>query len=528
MSDEVETARDQAKPARFGVAGGPPKLSGRVPDVSAKSSGAHAAHVPRLPAVGEAASASVPMGPPPSKPAAVAHASPVAAGQGSPGRLALAVGLGCVVNPLNATMIAVAFSDIAKSFGVGLSDASWLITLYLACTAALQPVAGAIGDRIGRRRAYLAGVIAFGVASVLAGFAPNLLVLIVCRCMQAICSALVIPNGIAILRDGVAEGQRGRAVGMLGAIMGVGAAIGLPLGAVLASRAGWQAIFWVNVPIVIGGVYVGLTRIPAGRSSRPDLSPVAVLGAALLPLAIGLELAHREAWRRAGVMMLAVAALVLGAAIAVIARSRIARIDFKLLATRPVLGALVFVAFQQLVFFTTLLVLPTWLTSALDLPHGRAGIYVGVTTLLMVLLAPPSGRLSDALGARWPAVSGAALSAVGIGLFAWSTVELSHLRAVLGLLFLGAGFGIAGPSVQRAALEESPPSAAGLAMGLFTSARYLGGIVGAAVLSASFAQKSITVDLGQGVTILRRLAVGGALPAIAAAFLLRTRTRIPS
>jgi DHA2 family methylenomycin A resistance protein-like MFS transporter len=441
----------------------------------------------------------------------------------SPGRLALAVGMGCVVNPLNATMIVVAFSDIAQSFGVGLTDASWLVTLYLACTAALQPVAGAIGDRFGRRRVYLAGVLAFGVASALAGFTPSLPWLIVCRCLQAVCSAMVIPNGIAILRDGVDERHRGRAVGMLGAIMGVGAAIGLPLGAVLASRAGRQAIFWVNVPIVVAGLYVGLKWIPAVRPSRPDVSPVAVIGAALLPLAIGLELAHREPWRRAGGVVLGVAALVFGAGIAIIARSRVARADFKLLATRPILGALVFIAFQQLVFFTTLLVLPTWLTTALALPHGRAGIYVGLTTMLMVLLAPPAGRLSDAVGARVPAVVGAALAAAGIVVFALSRTELSMLRAILGLLLLGAGFGLAGPSVQRAALEEAPPRAAGLAMGLFTSARYLGGIVGAALLSASFAQRSVTVDLAEGVTILRNLAIGGALPAIAAALLLRAR-----
>lgn len=442
----------------------------------------------------------------------------------SPGRLALAVGMGCVVNPLNATMIVVAFSDIARSFGVGLTDASWLVTLYLACTAALQPVAGAIGDRFGRRRVYLAGVIAFGVASALAGFAPSLPWLIVCRCLQAVCSAMVIPNGIAILRDGVDERHRGRAVGMLGAIMGVGAAIGLPLGAVLASsRLGWHAIFWINVPVVLAGLYVGLKWIPAGRASRPDVSPVAVIGAALLPLAIGLELAHREPWRRAGGVVLGLAALVFGAGIAIIARSRVARADFKLLATRPILGALVFIAFQQLVFFTTLLVLPTWLTSALALPHGRAGIYVGLTTILMVLLAPPAGRLSDAVGARVPAVVGAALAAAGIVVFALSKTELSTLRAILGLLLLGAGFGLAGPSVQRAALEEAPPRAAGLAMGLFTSSRYLGGIVGAALLSASFAQRSVTVDLAEGVTILRNLAIGGALPAIGAALLLRAR-----
>jgi MFS family permease len=441
----------------------------------------------------------------------------------SPGKLALALGLGCVVNPLNATMIVVAFSDIAQSFGVGLADASWLVTLYLACTAALQPVAGAIGDRLGRRRVYLAGVIAFGVASALAGLAPTLPLLIVGRCLQAVSSAMVIPNGIAILRDGVEERHRGRAIGILGAIMGIGAAIGLPLGAVLASRAGWEAIFWINVPLVVAGVYVGLTWIPAGSPSRSDVSPIAVIGAALLPLAIGLELAHRRPWRLAGGLVLGAAGLVFGAGVAIIARSHVARADFKLLATRPILGALIFIAFQQLVFFTTLLVLPTWLTSALALPHGRAGIYVGLTTLLMVLLAPPSGRLSDAVGARLPAVTGAILAAAGIAVFALSSAELSTLRAILGLLLLGLGFGLAGPSVQRAALEEAPPRAAGLAMGLFTSARYLGGIVGAALLSASFAQRSVTVDLAEGVTILRRLAIGGALPAIGAALLLRSR-----
>jgi MFS family permease len=441
----------------------------------------------------------------------------------STGKLVLAVGIGCVVNPLNATMIAVAFSDIAAAFGVGLTDATWLVTLYLACTAALQPVAGAIGDRIGRRRAYLAGGIAFGIASAAAGFATSLPMLIACRCLQAASSAMAVPNGIAILREGIPEAKRGRAMGALGAIMGIGAAIGLPLGAVLATRAGWQAIFWVNLPIVALGLLLALRWIPRGAPSRPDVSPVAVIGAALLPLAIGLELSHRDEWRGAGIVVLGFAAATFAVGALVIARSPVARADARLLATRPIFGALTFIAFQQLVFFTTLLVLPTWLTTALALPHGRAGMYVGGVTILMVLLAPASGRWSDSVGARAPAVLGAALVAVGIGVLGASTEDLSGLRAVIGLLLLGLGFGLAGPSVQRAALEEAPPRAAGLAMGLFTSARYLGGIVGAALLSASFAQRSITVDLGQGVSILRRLAIGGAVPAVFAAMLLRGR-----
>ncbi|HEU4979137.1 MAG TPA: MFS transporter, partial [Solirubrobacteraceae bacterium] len=194
----------------------------------------------------------------------------------------VAVALGAMLMPLNSTMVAVALPDVGHSFHDGIAAVSWLVTSYLIAMAALQPVAGKLGDRLGRRPLVLGGLWAFGVASVIAPAAPSLAVLIALRVAQAAAGALVFPNAMALLRELLPEHRRAAGFGMFGAAIGIAAAAGPPIGGLLVGLFGWQGIFAVNVPMVAAALVLGRRALVARPRPAGVSAPFDALGAGLL------------------------------------------------------------------------------------------------------------------------------------------------------------------------------------------------------------------------------------------------------
>jgi len=160
----------------------------------------------------------------------------------------IAVALGNLLVPLNSTMIVVALPLIGRDLGADRVTLAWLVTSYLIAMASLQPIAGRLGDRFGRRRFMLGALVYFIVASVGAALAPNLLVLVLFRLQQAIAAAAVVPNSLALLRGRSVDGKAGTYFGISGATTSIGAAIGPLLGGLLAAI-DWRLIFLVNLPL---------------------------------------------------------------------------------------------------------------------------------------------------------------------------------------------------------------------------------------------------------------------------------------
>ncbi len=179
----------------------------------------------------------------------------------------LTVALSTILVPLNSTMIAVALPTVIDGFKVGVASASWLVTGYLIAMASLQPIAGKIGDRLDHGRLVLVGVAFFGLVSVGAAIAPNLWVLLLFRTLQGVAGALIVPNGAALVREVVPEERRARSFGLIGAVVGVAAALGPPLGGVLIEVAGWRAIFYINLALIIPTLVLGWRWLPRGHPS---------------------------------------------------------------------------------------------------------------------------------------------------------------------------------------------------------------------------------------------------------------------
>ena len=182
----------------------------------------------------------------------------------------ITVALATMLAPLNSTMIAVALPHVIAEFGVDIASAGWLVTAYLIAMAALQPVAGKLGDRLGRRRLILGGVAWFGLVSMGAATASSLSALLFFRVQQAIAGAVALPNGAALLREVVPADRRAGRFGLVGAAIALAAAAGPPLGGLLVGTAGWRAIFYVNLVFVLPTLLLGWRSSRSNRRGEPS------------------------------------------------------------------------------------------------------------------------------------------------------------------------------------------------------------------------------------------------------------------
>lgn len=346
-----------------------------------------------------------------------------------------AVAIGATLAPLNSTMIVVALPDLTRDLSIGLGGAGWLVTGYLAAMAFLQPLAGRVGDALGRANVLRGGAVAFGLASLACAVAPNLGVLIVLRIAQGAAGAIVMANGIALIREGSADGALGRRLGIVQATIPVGAMIGPAIAGLLVAAGGWRAIFWVNLPVSLLLVAIAWSAFPREpRRAFPSITPARALAAFLIPRSV---LRSPGFLRAAGAMLL-----------------------------------------SNIALHATLVAVPVVLANRLGWESGAVGATLALFALAAVLAAPPAGRLADRSGRALPAAIG--LGLLGFALAGVAIDEANPPLALIGSLALaGAGIGLSTPALQAAALEAAPVAAAGSASGGFATGRYLGSIIGA-------------------------------------------------
>ena len=397
------------------------------------------------------------------------------------------VTLSVMLAPLNSTMIAVAMPDIMQHFDVGIASAGWLVTSYLVAMASLQPVAGKIGDSFGRRRLVLGGLALFGVASLAAAVAPSLWLLLLFRVLQAVAGALIVPNGVAFLREAVPEERRGRSFGLLGVGIALAAGLGPPIGGALVEVADWRAIFFINLVLVIPGLILGWHVLPRaavppqeGRFDLPGaimLPVLLVIGAALL-MTVG---------RQTSVVMLVGGLIVAIPIAAAFAWQELRHPDPvfepRFFRRRAFAAANAGIGFSNLAMYTLLLSVPLLLVTRSGSSSLQTGTILAALSASMIILAPLGGRLADRLGRRLPSTAGLAVMTTGALLIALEGSDISLVMLVVGLTLVGSGLAVATPGLQTTAVEAVDPQQAGAAAGVYSTSRYLGSILGSAIIA---------------------------------------------
>jgi EmrB/QacA subfamily drug resistance transporter len=414
--------------------------------------------------------------------------------------------LGAVLAPLNSTMVAVALPNIVDGLHASVAASAWLVTAYLIAQASLQPLAGKLGDRLGRRPLMLYGLASFGVASVGAAVAPGLAVLIVFRVLQAVTAGLVFPNALGLVRELLPVDRRGRAFGLLGSAIGLAAATGPPLGGALVALGGWRAIFLVNVPLIAAALWCAARWVPSCPACA--LGPFDWAGAVALT-----TLLAATAWllNPGGAPMWvpllgAVVVAVLGTAFV---RYELRRDDPVLqprfLRVRAFAASTGSVGLSNFALYGTLLTVPVLLSERAAWSEAEIGLALAAMSLPMALLSPVGGRLSDQVGRRIAAVAGLALLTAGLLPLAIAGEDVAAAVLIASLAIIGAGLGMSNAAVQAAGVEALDPADAGIAAGVFSTGRYLGGIAAASLVAALANGASARYGLLFGVEMLAAL-----------------------
>ncbi len=394
---------------------------------------------------------------------------------------------------LDVTIVNIAFPAITVAFpATSAADLSWIFTAYNVTFAALLVPAGRLADLLGRRRAFLAGLALFGLASAACAAAPTVALLVAARTVQAVAAALLAPSSLALLLPAFPPERRGFAVGTWGAMGGIAAATGPALGGLLVDGLGWRAVFLVNLPVVVLTLAAGALVMTESRdltSRLPDLLGVVMLGGGVALLAWGI-VGGETSWTAPATLARLVGGLALLALFAWrsgrVANPLVEPALFRVRAFRAsILGYLVFsAAFYALLLANVLYLTGVWHYSVL-----LAGLAVTPGPLMAATGSALGGRLTDRFGARAVVVPGALLFAAGCALFATGIgpdpAYLSHFLPAT--LLTGAGVGAVFSGLGVAAVAALPPNryATGSAVG--TCARQIGAVFGISALLSGLA-----------------------------------------
>ncbi|MFK0151970.1 MFS transporter [Streptomyces sp. NPDC090499] len=411
----------------------------------------------------------------------------------SPRRRMLVLAICCMsllIVSLDTTALNVGLPSMQRELHASTAGLQWTIDAYTLVLASLLMLAGSTGDRVGRKKVFMTGLVVFSIGSLLCSLAPNLDSLIAFRMIQAVGGSMLNPVAMSIITNTFTDPrERARAIGVWGAVVGISMAAGPLVGGLLVESVGWRAIFWVNLPVGLAAVLLTLRFVPASRAPkarRPD--PV---GQVLVIALFGsLTYAIIEAPTAGTATVLPFAAVALAALLGLLwyePRRDEPLIDLRFFRSAPFSGATVIAisAFASLGGFLFLSTLYLQNVRGLDALH--AGLWMLPMAVPMFLCAPLAGRLVGSRGPRLPLViAGVAMTASGV-LFAAFEAETSDTTLFVGYVLFGIGFGFVNAPITNTAVSGMPRSQAGVAAAVASTSRQLGQTLGVAVIGAVLA-----------------------------------------
>lgn len=396
--------------------------------------------------------------------------------------------LGMFMAMLDNVVVANALPRIDQDLGAGITGLQWVIEGYSLVFAALLLTGGTLGDRLGRRGFYLGGLALFVLGSVISALAPDLGVLIAGRAVQGVGAAALIPQSLAILRVTYPEAdQQAKAFALWSAVSALGLALGPAIGGPMVDAVGWPSVFWINVPIGLGTLWLGLRVIPRPPGRPGGFDPVgqAAAAAGLAATVAALIESPVRGWTDPLILILWAVAV---AAFAVFALSQMRApepaFDHTLLKDRLVRAAILTGFAVTFAMFGTVTFLGIFMQDILGWSPTGAGLAALPVTLLIVVMAPLATRLTLTYGARRPLVIGMASCVAALLWLSVFGADASYLQYCWALPLLGIGLGLCYTPVTIVIMMRVPVERAGNASAATNISRELGGVAGVAVMGA--------------------------------------------
>ncbi len=426
----------------------------------------------------------------------------------------IAASLPMFMATLDNLVMTTALPVLRVELGASLEQLQWMVNAYTLAFASLMIAAATLGDRLGRRRIFVAGIALFGLASVASALATSAGVLIAARALQGVGAAAIMPLSLTLLAASVPAAKRAMAIGIWGAVSGLGVALGPVIGGAVVEGISWQAIFWINVPVALIAIPLVRAVLPEGfgRAQRIDLPGLVLAGGGVLAIVWAVIRGNDDGWTSGTV----VGAFVLGVAALAAFLRREATSDHPLVPLRlfrvrsfAVTNVTAFVFSAGV--FGTVFVLSQYLQIGMGYSPLQAGLRTLPWTAAPMLVAPIAGMLAPRLGVRPLLASGLALQAVGL---AWQALVVgdatTYPQLVPGLLLAGVGMGLTFAPSATAVLADMAGDDHGTASSVNATIREVGGAVGVAVIVAVFQAAGGALTPALFATGLRPAALVGA------------------
>jgi EmrB/QacA subfamily drug resistance transporter len=406
------------------------------------------------------------------------------------GLILAAIGIPTFMVTLDNLVVSTALPVIRNDLHASLQSLQWFVNAYTLPFAAFLLTAAAIGDRIGRRRMFLAGLVVFTIASAAAGLATASWQLTAARAIQGLGGAAVMPLALTLLAQAVPENRRTAAVGIWGGISGLGVAVGPVVGGAVVEGLDWHWIFWLNVPVGVVAVVLAATVLPESRGGARKLDPLGLVlsAAGMLLLIWGVVDGPDRGWTSARVLtMLITGAVLVAAFIAWQRRTSSPMLPLSLFRSRGFsLVNIVTLTFSAGAFGSVFL-----LAQFFQVVQGLSPLESGVRTLPWTLapmvVAPLAGIFGDRLGTRNLIVAGQLFLAAGIGWVGLMTAtDASYSRLILGFVLAGIGMGLTFAPISTMSLASVSAEQRGVASGANNTIRELGVAAGVATLASVF------------------------------------------
>ncbi len=408
------------------------------------------------------------------------------------------------ISAVDMTIVNVALPDISEDLNAGVGELQWVLAGFLVALAGLLLVGSGLADRFGRKRIFLIGLTAFGVASVLCALAPSPAALIGARVLMGAAAACVLPPALSLIAVMFPPEERPQALGVWAGVAGVGLVLGPVLGGILVREVGWEAVFLVNVPVAVMVVPVGLAVLP--ESTRPGTPPMDLVGVALSIASLGCVVfalieGPDVGWESPAVLVTGTVGVLAGVGfVRTELRRRDPLFDVRVLARPAVAAGALAILSVYVAFLGTMFLLPQYLQYVQDRSVVEAGLVLAPLGLGAAVGARYNARVFAALGARLTLAGGLVLLAASTALFLLLGRTTTLALALVGTGLIGLMISLAVPPATAVIMNDLGDEKAGDGGAVNQLARQVGGALGVAVIGTVFAgvyTNQIEDELGQ-------------------------------
>ncbi|MFI2199815.1 DHA2 family efflux MFS transporter permease subunit [Streptomyces sp. NPDC020192] len=426
--------------------------------------------------------------------AAPVEAPPAAGLRGHPWFTLITVAVGVMMVALDGTIVAIANPAIAKDLGASFADVQWITNAYFLALAVSLITAGKLGDRFGHRQTFLIGVTGFAAASGAIGLSNSIAAVVTFRVFQGLFGALLMPAALGLLRATFPAEKLNMAIGIWGMVIGASTAGGPILGGLLVQHVNWQSVFFINVPVGLIALTLGLLILRDHRAENAprsfDILGIALLSGAMFCLVWALIKAPAWGWGD-GKTWTFIAASVLGFALFSFWETKVREplIPLSLFRSVPLSAGVVLMVLMAIAFLGGLFFVTFYLQNVHGMSPVNAGLHLLPLTGMMIVGSPLAGAAITKVGPRIPLAGG--MAATAIAMYGMSTLEAGTGSGVMSVWFALLGLGLAPVMVgaTEVIVGNAPMELSGVAGGLQQAAMQIGGSLGTAVLGAVMASK---------------------------------------